>query len=291
MNLVVGSTGSLGTSVVKRLAAAGKPVTALVRDLSSAKAKALQGAGAKLVTGDLKDPASLEKALKEATTVICTASSTMSRQEGDSIETVDQKGIQSLIAAAEKAKIKRFIFVSFSRNILSDFPLSMGKRSAEKKLESSKMDYTVLLPSYFAETWFSPAVGFDAAGGKVKIYGEGNRKVSYIALEDVAKAVVACVDNASTSKQAIPIGGPAALSQLDAIALAEKTTGKTFQRESMTADQIKGARAGNLDSMTASFLGLFDSLARGDEIAPAWASKLNVPLTKMEDWFKQALAK
>src|SRR5206468_7505479 len=73
-------------------------------------------------------------------------------------------------------------------------------------------------------------VGFDAAGGKVKIYGEGNGKVSYIALEDVAKAVVACVDNASTSRQAIPIGGPAALSQLDAIALAEKTTGRSEER-------------------------------------------------------------
>jgi uncharacterized protein YbjT (DUF2867 family) len=242
MNLVVGSTGSLGTSVVKKLAAAGKPVTALVRDLSSPKAKALQGAGAKLVTGDLKDPASLEKALKGATTVICTASATMSRQEGDSVETVDQQGIQSLIAAAEKANIKRFIFVSFSRNILSDFPLSMGKRAAEKKLESSTMDYTLLLPSYFAETWFSPAVGFDVAGGTVKIYGEGNKKVNYIALEDVAKAVVACVDNASTSKQAIQMGGPAALSQLDAVAIAEKVSGKKFQRESMTGDQIKDAR-------------------------------------------------
>lgn len=85
------------------------------------------------------------------------------------------------------------------------------------------------------------------------------------------------------------MGGPAALSQLDAVAIAEKVSGKKFQRESMTGDQIKDARGGKLDSMTASFLGLFDSLARGDEIAPAWASKLNVPLTNMEDWFKQAL--
>lgn len=291
MNLVVGSTGSLGTSVVKKLAAAGKPVTAVARDLSSPRAKALQAAGAELVTGELKDPASLEKVLMGATTVICTASSTMSRQEGDSIETVDQQGIQSLIAAAEKAGIKRFVFVSFSRNILSDFPLAMAKRSAEKRLESSKMDYTLLLPSYFAETWFSPAVGFDAAGGKVKVYGDGSRRVSYIALEDVASAVVACVDNAGTSRQAIPIGGPVALSQLEAIALAEKTTGRKLERESMTVEQIRGARAGKLDSMTASFLGLFESLARGDEIAPAWAGTLHVPLTRMEDWFKRSLAK
>ena len=45
MILVVGSTGYLGSAVTKKLVAAGKPVTALVRDSSSGKARALQAAG------------------------------------------------------------------------------------------------------------------------------------------------------------------------------------------------------------------------------------------------------
>lgn len=56
MILVVGSTGLLGTAVTKKLAAAGQPVTALVRNAGGDKARALRAAGAKLVTGDLKDP-------------------------------------------------------------------------------------------------------------------------------------------------------------------------------------------------------------------------------------------
>ena len=131
MILIVGSTGYLGSLVTTKLATAGKPVTALVRDAASEKARALKQAGAKLVTGDLKDRGSLERALEGVDTVICTASSTLSRQEGDSLETVDGKGVQSLIDAAEKKGVRRFIYVSFSRNITVDMPLARFKRAAE----------------------------------------------------------------------------------------------------------------------------------------------------------------
>jgi len=96
MILIVGSTGLVGSAVTTKLSAGGKPVTALVRDPASEKARALAAAGAKLVVGDLKDRSSLEKALAGVDTVICTASSTISRREGDSLDTVDNKGVQSL---------------------------------------------------------------------------------------------------------------------------------------------------------------------------------------------------
>ena len=147
--------------------------------------------------------------------VLCTASSTMSRREGDSIETVDQEGIQTVIDAAIACCAPIFILVSFSRNISDDFPLAQAKRAAERRLEESNLDWTILLPSYFAETWLSPAVGFDVGAGKVKIYGTGEAKVSYISLEDVAGAVIASLDNERAGKKAIPIGEPRAYSQLE----------------------------------------------------------------------------
>jgi uncharacterized protein YbjT (DUF2867 family) len=289
MILVVGSTGSLGMSVVKGLIAPHKEVAALVRDVSTDKATELKSAGAALVVGDLKSRSTLDAALKEIDTVICTASSTMSRREGDSIETVDQEGVQNLIDAAEAANIKRFVFVSFSRNIGNDFPLSVAKRAAEKRLESSSIDYTILLPSYFAEIWFSPAVGFDTGNGKIRIYGDGNAKVSYVAIEDVAKAMIASLDNPKASRKAIPIGGPNAISQLDAVALFEKATGRKMQVEFMTADQIAGARKDTKDSLMGSFLGLFDSLAKGDEVPAGWTETLGATPQSMEDWVSKSL--
>ena len=288
MILVVGSTGYVGSAVTKKLAAAGKPVRALVRDSSSEKSHALQAVGAKLARGDLKDRVSLEKALEGVDTVICTASSTLSRREGDSLDTVDNKGVQTLIDVAERKGARRFIYVSFSRNISDDFPLARFKRAAEKRLESSKLDYTILLPSYFADVWLTPAVGFDVAGGKVRIYGDGKARSSYVNVEDVARAVVACVDNPKASRKAIPVGGAKAYSQLEAVALVEKATGKKLEREHMTGDQIKAARTAAGDPMQATFLGLFDALAHGDVIPPDWTATLGVQPSSLEDWVKQA---
>jgi NADH dehydrogenase len=290
MILIVGSTGLLGGAVTRKLAAAGQPVTALVRDAGGDKARALQAAGAKLVTGDLKDRSSLEKAMAGVDTVICTASSTLSRREGDSLDTVDGKGVQTLIDVAERKGVRRFIFVSFSPNITGDFPLVRFKRAAEKRLESSKLDYTILLPTYFAEVWLSPAVGFDAAGGKVRVYGDGRAKVSYVALDDVAKAVVACVDSRKSIRQAIPVGGAKAYSQLEAVELVERATGKKLEREHMSAEQIEAARAAAADPMQATFLGLFAAFARGDVIAPDWTRTLDVKPSSLEDWVKGAFA-
>jgi uncharacterized protein YbjT (DUF2867 family) len=289
MILVVGSTGSLGMSVVEGLTAAHGRVVALVRDASADKAKDLSSAGAALVVGDLKSRTALDSALKGIDTVVCTANSIMSRREGDSIETVDQMGVQNLIDAAEAAGTKHFVFVSISRSIRNDFPLAAAKRAAEKRLESSTIDYAILLPSFFAETWLSPAVGFDTRNGKARIYGDGKAKVSYVARNDVAKAAIACIENPKVARKAIPIGGPKPISQLDAVALAERATGRKMQLEFMTADQIAAARKGATDSLTRSFLGLFDSLAMGDEVPAGWAETLGVKPQSMDDWISISL--
>jgi uncharacterized protein YbjT (DUF2867 family) len=291
MILIVGSTGYLGSAVARKLAAAGKPVTALVRDAASDKAAALRSAGVELVTGDLKDPASLERAVAGADTVVCTASSTLSRREGDSLETVDGRGVQALIDAAEKKGVRRFVFVSFSRNITDDFPLAKYKRAAERRLESSKLDYTILLPSYFAETWLSPAVGFDVAGGTVRIYGDGRAKGSFVALDDVARAVVAGIDNPKASRQAIPIGGPRPYSQLEAADLVERATGRKLKREHMSVEQIKAARAAAADPIQASFLALFDALAHGDVIPTDWTRTLDVQPVTLEEWVERSFGR
>ena len=194
-------------------------------------------------------------------------------------------GVQDLINASISARIRHFIYVSFSRNIGDDFPLALAKRAAEARLESSAIDYTILLPSHFAECLFTPVVGFDVANGKVRVYGTGKSKVSHVALEDVARAIIACVDNPRVIRKSIPIGGPSSITQLDAVALAERVTGRKVQLEFMSADEIAAARKGTEDSLTASFLGLFDALSKGDEIISEWAGTLGVKLQSMEDWF------
>ena len=114
MILVVGATGLLGTRVCERLRAEGRSVRALVRRTSNPdKVNALRSLGCELATGDLKDPPRIQAACQGISALISTASSTLSRQPGDSIESVDLQGQLALANAARSAGVRRFIYVSF----------------------------------------------------------------------------------------------------------------------------------------------------------------------------------
>ena len=65
MILVAGSTGILGSEIVRQLRQQNKPVRALVRKLSDPmKVTKLRALGASIVEGDLTDPASLDPACR-----------------------------------------------------------------------------------------------------------------------------------------------------------------------------------------------------------------------------------
>lgn len=63
--LVVGATGNQGGATARHLRARGQRVRALVRDLTSPAAVALQEQGATLVRGDMEDPSSLHEAMRD----------------------------------------------------------------------------------------------------------------------------------------------------------------------------------------------------------------------------------
>src|SRR5260221_1654816 len=104
MILVAGSTGSLGTEIVRLLRSGGESVRALVRPTSAPEKIAhLKELGAEAVVGDLKDHASLEAACRGATTVISTVTIITTAQPGDSFQDTDAAGHIALIDAAKPA--------------------------------------------------------------------------------------------------------------------------------------------------------------------------------------------
>src|SRR5689334_19826574 len=152
MVLVVGATGLVGSAVCKKLVQRGESVRALVRPTSSQdKVNDLKNAGVELVTGDLKDATSLQAACKGVDSIISTASSTLSRQPGDSIASVDGGGQLNLVDAAKRAGVDRFVFVSFRRPPGVSFPLSEAKEQVESAIRD--MNFTVVQASWFMEVW------------------------------------------------------------------------------------------------------------------------------------------
>lgn len=266
MNLVVGATGTLGSEICRLLAASGKPVRALVRQSSAPdKVAALRALGAEIAVGDLKDPASLEAACRGARSVISTASSTLSRREGDSIESVDHRGQLSLVDAAANAGIERFVLVSFP-HIGVDFPLQSAKRDAEERLRQSRMKYTILQPTMFTEVWLSPALGFDAANGTAQIYGTGQNRISWISFRDVASFAVAALDNPKADNAVIKLGGPEALSPAEVVKLAEQTFGRKMNVQHVPEEALRAQFGSATDSLQKSFAALMLSYAAGETI-------------------------
>ena len=266
MNLIAGATGMLGSEICRLLREQGKPVRALVRSTSNPETLTrLRNSGAEIVQGDLKDPASLEAACRGATAVISTASSTISRQSGDSIDSVDRQGQLNLIEAAEKAGVKQFILVSFPRIDIS-FPLQSAKRAAEERLQRSRMTYTILQPTCFMEVWLGPALGFDPAHGTAQIYGAGRNKVSWISFQDVARFAVAALGNDRASKTVIKLGGPDALSPLEVVQIAERLTGKTVTVQHVPEDALRAQLGAATDPLQQSFAALMLYYALGDAV-------------------------
>lgn len=266
MILIVGATGILGTEICRLLRERGQPVRALVRATSDPeKAARLRTDGAEVVRGDLKDRASLERACDGVDTVVSTASSTLSRQEGDSIESVDRLGQLALIEAAESAGVKHFVLVSFG-SVDLDFALQSAKRAAEERLRRSRMTYTILQPTFFTEVWLSPALGFDIAQGTAQIYGEGQNKISWISVQDVAQFAVAALDNPRAANSDIRLGGPEALSPFEVVRLAEEATGKPFTVQPVPEEALRAQYDAATDPLQKSFAALMLNFARGDVI-------------------------
>jgi uncharacterized protein YbjT (DUF2867 family) len=291
MILIVGATGNLGSEICQQLARKGKDIRALVRSTSApAKVEKLQQLGAELIQADLKDPSSLEAACQGIKTIISTATVIVSRQPGDTMETVDLKGQENLIEAARLAGVSHFIFVSISPNIKADFPLSAAKRGVENRLKESGLNYTILQPTNFMEIWLGPFLGFDIVNAKAQIFGEGHSKISFISMPDVAKFAVEAVDNPAARNATIPLGGPEPLSPLEVINRIENLIGHKFEVQFIPEEALKAQQAGAQDEVSQSVSALMVTYANGDPIEMA-ATLKNFPikLTPVTDYARRVI--
>lgn len=264
MILVVGSTGFVGAEVAHRLCAQGHTVRALVRQGSDPAIVAHhRQVGIETVMGDLKDPPSLAAACRGVHTVITTASATRTRQDGDTVESVDGQGQLDLIEAAQAAGVEHFILVSVAGIYGAADPVTQAKRAAEERLRESGMRYTILRPTAFMEVWLSPALGFDYESARVTIYGTGEQRISLVSLMDVAEYAVQSVNRPSVRDLTIEIGGPEAVSPHEVVRIFEQATGRPFQVQYVPEEALRAQAAAATDSLARGFAAFMLSYARG----------------------------
>jgi uncharacterized protein YbjT (DUF2867 family) len=286
MDLVVGATGQVGRQAALRLRKMGRTVRAMVRGgAARAEARDLVGAGIEVMDGDLTRPDTLAAACRGIETVLTTATS-MPQAKDDGLRRVDREGTLALVEVAEKAGVRKFIYTSYSGNIQTPSPLGEAKRAVETRLGNSGMQAVILRPSYFMEVWLGPALGFDPRKGAARIYGSGEAPVSYIAASDVAEWLAALAAH-EDKRVTLDVGGPEALSQLDAVRVFEEVLTKPFQREFVPVAALE-QMARSPDPLQQSFAGLMIAYAGGDAmpLAPPLAERYGIRLHSVREYAK-----
>ncbi len=157
MKLVVfGATGGTGKRVVERGLAEGHEVVAVAR---KPEAIALTHAKLRVVKGDVLDPASVAAALAGADAALSSVGPANNKQPG----TLISEGMKHIVAACERAGVKRFVFESglvagdgsglsfFSRMGVAIFrslnkALCADKRVAEATIIASSLDWVIVRP-------------------------------------------------------------------------------------------------------------------------------------------------
>ena len=265
MIFVAGATGVLGMEVVRRLRERGESVRALVRESSdAAKVAALEKMGAEIVRGDLKDAASLKNPLSGVDTVVSTVTAITTAKPGDSFDATDDQGNVNLLNQAVAAGARRFVFTSFDLDGgVAESPLVNAKRHAEEQIIGSGIDYTIHRPSLFMQIWLSPRLFADPATATAKVFGPGTTGIEYIAVNDVAEAIVQSIFDDAMRNRIVSYGGPEPVSQRRALEIFSEAFGKPFAPIDIPEFELEKQWSAAGDPWQKSLTGLMLGVARG----------------------------
>ncbi|HEV2488585.1 MAG TPA: hopanoid-associated sugar epimerase [Candidatus Acidoferrales bacterium] len=109
--LVTGATGFIGSHVARKLVASGKSVRALAR--AGSRRQSLDGVAVEWVEGDLRDAASLDRALAGVREVFHVAADyRLWSRRPQEIYDSNVNGTRNLLSAALRARITRFVYTS-----------------------------------------------------------------------------------------------------------------------------------------------------------------------------------
>jgi uncharacterized protein YbjT (DUF2867 family) len=215
--LLTGATGTVGSALLRRLTAHGRPVRALVRDQ---RRLGDQRVRVQIALGDLSDPPSFRNALRGVDTVVHLAASIRDQPRG-SIEELNAMATLRLVRAAERAGVERFVFFSaLNARHHSRTRFFRAKALAEEAVEASSLDTTVFRPSIIytpGDPWLTLLDRLSRLPA-MPISGSGRAVYEPIWADDVADAVMHTLANGGVS--GYELAGPELLSYDDIVRIA-----------------------------------------------------------------------
>lgn len=207
MDLITGANGFIGSNIAKQFIRLDKKIAVLVRnkDLNPV----LNNKNVKIIFGDLDDIESLKKATKGINTIYHVAGYVGGAQpKKELFESVNVKGTENLLVAAKENDVKNVVVLSSvtvygeTKNANEDSLLNPNTDYGKSKLEQEKVceKYHKENGIRFAIIRASQVYGTGDTRtflnivkaikkGKFLIIGNGNNRVNFLYVDDLAKAI------------------------------------------------------------------------------------------------------
>jgi len=234
MILVAGGTGFVGGGITRELCRRGQKVAVLTRNAESASNR-FPGLDIDYRLGDVRDPASLDNAVRDADIVIGCQQFPNSPIEnparGHTFEEVDANGTENLVRAAKQAGVRRYTYLS-GAGAAPDAPYHWfrAKWRAESAVRESGMTYTIFRPSCVfgpEDKALNRFLGIARFLPFVPLVGHaGKQRLQPVFIDDVARAVAEALTHPTADNQVFDIGGPEVLSMKEIVGTALSLAGK-----------------------------------------------------------------
>jgi uncharacterized protein YbjT (DUF2867 family) len=212
--VVAGGSGFLGGAAVRRLVADGHDVRVMTAH-PSRSADRIQRLGAQPVTGDVREPSSLPRAVEGADAVLQSLTfptfPVEKPRKGFTFEEFDHHGTARLVDAAAQARVDRYVFVS-GVGAAPDVPepWTRAKWEGEEVVRASGVSHAIVRPSWAYGPddvalnrflWFARHAPF------VPVIGDGSQRLQPVFVDDVADVLVRAASPGGP-EGTFEVGGP-----------------------------------------------------------------------------------
>ncbi|MGH6938032.1 SDR family oxidoreductase [Hypericibacter sp.] len=222
MILVTGANGNTGSEVTRQLAAAGRPVRALLRRRDNA-AK-LPRAGVEIVLGSFADIPSLDAAMTGVDAVFLI-----------SFEHPEQLALQAnVIEAAGRAGVRMIARLSAaSADAESPDPLISTHGKGDLQLARSGLGHVLIRPQWFSQNFITYC-----PGGVLRLPA-GEARLPFVDIRDIGAVTIKALTEPGHDSKAYVLTGPEALSHAEVAAILSEATGKRFSYEDIAPETYR----------------------------------------------------
>ncbi len=286
MNIVLGASGQVGSTVAKELFQLGEPVKAVVRNPQ--KADKLKNMGMEVVIADSFDAKALAKVLEEGTTVFLLTPEDMT---SNNILSDNQRILHNYKESIIKSGIKKIVGLS---SVGAQHKEGTGfvelSYDLEHTFEDVPVSYTFVRPAYYFSNWlaFLPVT---KEQGILPTFFPVDMKIPMNSPKDVGKFIAGLMASNETLETVYELTGPKLYSSSDVATILGTVLKRDVKTIEIPVDQRFGSlkNAGFSDDAANYMVKLIEAVINGKMAHEKPENELFTLPTPLDDFFKESI--